>query len=191
MSRPGSAAGLRTISMAALGAGLMLLAVAGAVAIARLSQTEALPSAVPVEANFAAPAIEFTSLEGGDGSLAAYRGKVVLVNLWATWCPPCLEEMPVLQAAARAYAGQGLVVLAINEGEAGETVRDYVHRHGLNLEVVLDPHEQAMRQLRTTALPSSYLVDPEGQVRMMWFGAIDQQHLEDALARVLNTGGVP
>jgi thiol-disulfide isomerase/thioredoxin len=146
---------------------------------------------VPIDADFAAPPLEFTHMDGGRGSLAAFRGKVLLVNLWATWCPQCLAEMPVLESAARDFAGQGLVVLAIDEGETPDMVREFVRRRSLNLDVVLDPQEEAMRLLRTTALPSSYLVDEKGQVRVMWFGAIDRAHLEAALARVLNTGGVP
>ncbi len=182
---------LRSASMAALGAGLMLLAVAGAVAIARLVQSEAVLSAVPVDTDFVAPPLAFSYLDGQKGSLAGYRGKVVLVNLWATWCPPCLAEIPVLESAARDNTDRGLVVLAINEGEDVDAVSRFVRRQNLEIEVVLDPREEAMRLLRTTSLPSSYLVDEFGHVRSMWFGAIDRAHLDPVLARVLNTGGVP
>jgi hypothetical protein len=99
--------------------------------------------------------------------------------------------MPVLAAAARDHASQGLVVLALNQGESRPVVSGFVERSGLALVVGLDPQEEAMRLLRTSALPSSYLVDARGQVRLAWFGAIDRDHLESALARVGDVGGVP
>jgi peroxiredoxin len=99
--------------------------------------------------------------------------------------------MPVRAAAARDHASQGLVVLALNQGESPEVVSDFVERSGLALVVGLDPHEEAMRLVRTTALPSSYVVDAQGQVRLAWFGAIDRDHLEAALARVGDMGGLP
>lgn len=182
---------MRTTSFAALGSGLMLLAVAGAVGLGRLSRSEAQPSAVPIVADYPAPELSFVDLADQRGSLSDLRGQVVLVNLWATWCPPCLAEMPVLAAAARDHASQGLVVLALNQGESHQVVRDFFEGSALALVVGLDPHEQAMRLMRTTALPSSYLVDAQGQVRLAWFGAIDQDHLEAALARVGDVGGVP
>ena len=182
---------LRTTSFAALGSGLMLLAVAGAVGLGRLSSSQQQPSAVPIEADYPAPELSFVDLADRRGSLSDFRGQVVLVNLWATWCPPCLAEMPVLAAAARDHASQGLVVLALNQGESRPVVSDFVERSGLALVVGLDPYEEAMRLLRTSALPSSYLVDAQGQVRLAWFGAIDRDHLEAALARVGDVGGVP
>ncbi|OGO49769.1 MAG: hypothetical protein A2Z30_05735 [Chloroflexi bacterium RBG_16_64_43] len=182
---------LRTTSFAALGAGLMLLAVVGAVGLGRYSSSEEQPSAEPIVADFPAPELNYVDLADQRGSLSDFRGKVVLVNLWATWCPPCLAEMPVLAEAARDHASQGLVVLALNQGESRRVVSRSVGGWGLALVVGLDPHEEAMRLLRTTALPSSFLVDAQGQVRLAWFGAIDRDHLEAALARVVDLGGVP
>ena len=182
---------LRTTSFAALGAGLMLLAVVGAVVLGRYSSSEEQPSAEPIVADFPAPELNYVDLADQRGSLSDFRGKVVLVNLWATWCPPCLAEMPVLAEAVRDHASQGLVVLALNQGESRRVVSRFVGGWGLALVVGLDPHEEAMRLLRTTALPSSFLVDAQGQVRLAWFGAIDRDHLEAALARVVDLGGVP
>jgi hypothetical protein len=87
--------GLRAAGMAVVGIGLMLLAVAGAVGIGRLTETQETPSAVPVEEDFPAPPLVFTSLSGEQLSLAHYRGQGVLINLWATGCPPCRAEMPM------------------------------------------------------------------------------------------------
>jgi peroxiredoxin len=169
----------------------MLRAVGGAVGLGRLSSSEELPSAVPIEADHPAPELGFVDLADKRGSLSDFRGTGVLVNLWATGYPPCLAEMPVRAAAARDHAWQGLVVLALNQGESHEVVSDFVERSGLALVVGLDPHEEAMRLVRTTAWPSSYVVDAQGQVRLAWFGAIDRDHLEAALARVGDMGGLP
>ncbi len=183
--------GLRAASMAVVGSGLMLLAVAGAVGIGRLAESQEAPSAVPFEEDFPAPPLVFTGLSGEQLSLAHYRGQVVLINLWATWCPPCLAEMAVLEEAARDYAAQGLIILAINQGESSERVRGFVSHRGIDLMIGLDPHEQASNLLRTTALPSSYVVNKQGQVRLTWFGAVDRAHLDEALLGVLASGGVP
>jgi thiol-disulfide isomerase/thioredoxin len=182
--------GLPAGPMAVVGSGLMLLAVAGAVGIGRLAESHEAPSAVPVEEDFPAPPLVFTSLSGEQLSLAHYRGQGVLINLWATGCPPCRAEMPMREEAARDYAAQGLSILAINQGESSERVRGFVSRRGIDLIIGLDPHEQALGLLRTTALPSSYVVNKQGQVRLAWFGAIDRAHLDEALLRVLASGGV-
>ena len=168
---------LRTTSFAALGAGLMLLAVVGAVGLGRSSSSEEQPSAEPIMADFPAPELSYLDLANRRGFLSDFRGKGVLINLWATWCPPCVAEMPVLAEAARDHASQGLVVLALNQGESRRVVSRSVGGWGLALVVGLDPHEEAMRLLRTTALPSSFLVDAQGQVRLAWFGAIDRDQL--------------
>jgi cytochrome c biogenesis protein CcmG/thiol:disulfide interchange protein DsbE len=182
--------GLPAGPMAVVGSGLMLLAVAGAVGIGRLTETQETPSAIPVAQDLPAPPLVFMSLSGEQLSLAHYRGQVVLINLWATRCPPCRAEMPMLADAARDYAAQGLTILAVNQGESSERVRDFASRRGIDLIMGLDPHEQASSLLPTTALPSSTIVNKQGQVRLAWFGAVDRADLDEALLRVLASGGV-
>lgn len=183
MSRPGSAQRLRSASMGALGAGLMLLAVAGAVGIARLSQAEAQPSAVPVDADFAAPPLQFTRLDGGKGSLAAYRGKVVLVNLWATWCPPCQREMPVMQQAQASNPDVNIVF--VNQGEESRTIAAFLDRHSLVLRhVLVDPQHQTGAALGHRALPTTLFFDAEGRLADTRIGELSQATLTQRLTRL-------
>ncbi len=169
----------------------MLLAVAGAVGLERLSEAGEAPSVVPIDVDFPAPELGYVDLAGNPSTLSDLQPHEVLLNLWATWCPPCVAEMPVLAAAAREHASRGLVVLALNQGESQHAVSGFIERFGQGLIIGLDPHEEAMRRFGTTALPSTYWVDAQGQVRLAWFGAIDRDHLEAALARVEKLGGLP
>jgi thiol-disulfide isomerase/thioredoxin len=132
----------------------------------------------PVVTSYPAPELSLTDLQGQAVSLADTRGRVVLVNNWATWCPPCKIEMPELQAYYQAHAADGFLVVAIESGEPAEVVEDFVQAFGLTFPVWLDPHGAALEAFANFNLPSSYVVDREGNVRMFWTGAIDAQTLE-------------
>jgi peroxiredoxin len=111
------------------------------------------------------PAPEF-SVPTPDGSplaLGALRGKVVLLNFWATWCEPCLEEMPAMERLARAYQERGLAVLAVSVDREGvSVVRPFVKRHALSFLIGLDPHQAVARLYRIWALPSTVIVSRKG-----------------------------
>jgi cytochrome c biogenesis protein CcmG/thiol:disulfide interchange protein DsbE len=137
-------------------------------------------SAVPVVANFPAPNLHLTTLDGRKVALSDFRGHVVLVNNWATWCPPCRDEMPTLEAYYRAHAADGLVLIAIAAHEYPFEIRDFLKKNDLHLSFLLvpDPEEQAMHAFHQTHLPASYVVDANGVVRLMWVGAISGKMLE-------------
>ncbi len=112
------------------------------------------------------PAAEFT-LSGPEGravSLREFRGRVVLLNFWATWCVPCREEIPAMQALARDLGPRGLVVLAVNYEEDPETVQAFVRDTGLTLPVLLDRDGAVARRYRVAGLPTSVFVDRRGAV---------------------------
>lgn len=135
--------------------------------------------AVPVAVEFDAPAVTLEDLSGNPVSLSDYLGRVVLVNLWATWCPPCAAEMPLFERYYETHGDQGLVVVAINDGESAGAVEDFVIRNGLTFPVWLDPtYEATDRAFKTGNLPSSYVIDRGGTVRLMWFGGINEENLE-------------
>jgi len=137
------------------------------------------PSTVPVSVNFPAPELSLSDMQGVSHSLADYRGQVVLVNLWATWCPPCKEEMPALQAFYEEHAKNGFVIIAINDGDPEADVLQFVQDFGLTFPVWLDPTYIATEQaFKTLNLPSSFLIDRNGAVRLMWVGGISQSMLE-------------
>lgn len=142
-------------------------------------------STTPVEVNYPAPELELTDLEGRAVSLRDYRGAVVLVNLWATWCPPCKAEMPTLQSFYEKYRAEGFVIVAINDGEPLELVEPFVREYGLTFPVWLDEEYKSEKILKTINLPSSYVIDRAGTVRLMWIGAISARVLEKFVADII------
>ncbi|HLL29818.1 MAG TPA: TlpA disulfide reductase family protein [Allosphingosinicella sp.] len=115
----------------------------------------------------AAPATQFEDPEGAPTSLADFRGKPVLLNLWATWCAPCVAEMPTLDRLA-AREGERLHVLTVSEDLDGrEKVEAFFARHGYrNLETWLDPQMALMAELKVTILPTTIFYDAQG--RELW-----------------------
>jgi len=144
-------------------------------------------SAVPVKVNYPAPELTLTDTQGISHSLAEYRGQVVLINLWATWCEPCKKEMPALQAFYDAHQpADGFVTLAINDGEPREDVLRFAEELELTFPIWLDPTSIATAQaFKTIGLPTSFVIDRSGAVRFYWVGAIDQETLEATISPIL------
>lgn len=143
-------------------------------------------SAIPTEVQFEAPALTLKDVQGVEYSLSDYRRQVVLVNLWATWCPPCKAEMPNLQKFYLRHQSEGFVVIAIEDGDPAASVISFVDDLGLTFPVWLDPTYQATdHAFRTVNLPSSYVIDRTGQVRLMWIGAISEANLEKYLPAII------
>lgn len=119
-----------------------------------------------------APTFQLTNLAGEKDSLDQYRGKVVLLNFWATWCQPCTKEMPAMQAAYDALRDQGFVVLAINELEDVPKVREHIAEHQHTFEVLLDPDNHVANQYGVVGLPVSIFIDKTGHVRKIVKGGL-------------------
>ncbi|HNF93605.1 MAG TPA: TlpA disulfide reductase family protein [Anaerolineales bacterium] len=142
-------------------------------------------STVPAKVDFPAPDLSFIDLGTDPVSLSDYRGSVVLVNLWATWCPPCREEMPTLQAFYEEYKSEGFVLIAIDQGETLPQVLPFVKELKLTFPIWLDYTSDAGRAFETMNLPSSYVIDRTGQVRLMWIGGISKKNLEKYVPDVI------
>lgn len=142
-------------------------------------------STVPVQVDFPAPELTLTNLDGEAASLADYRGKTVLVNLWATWCPPCREEMPTLLAFYEEYKSKDFVLIAVNQGDTAQDVELFVAQYGLTFPVWLDQGSAAGRAFSTMNLPSSYVIDRGGQVRLMWICGISKKNLEKHVPTII------
>jgi peroxiredoxin len=110
-----------------------------------------------------APAFSVATPDGSALALGDLRGKVVLLNFWATWCEPCLEEMPALERLAQTYHARGLLVLALSmDREGASVVRPFLKRHGLTLPIGLDPQQAVARLYRIWALPSTLILSRSG-----------------------------
>lgn len=121
------------------------------------------PSGPPVSGDLA-PEFVLQSTAGAIRKLSNYRGKVVLVNLWATWCPPCVAELPVLDQLAAKYADKGLVVLAVAGDEDVRAVHDFLARSPVKFEVLLDPNGAIGTAYGITGYPETFFVDRQGRL---------------------------
>jgi peroxiredoxin len=106
-----------------------------------------------------------TDLEGKSQSLGQYRGKIVLVNFWATWCKPCTTEMPAMQTVYEKLRDKNFVVLAINELEDDEKVREHIKQYGHTFPVLMDHDNKVANQFGVFGLPVSVFIDQEGRVQ--------------------------
>ena len=167
--------------------GLGLVLIAGSVYFTlRPPSPESELSTVPARVNFPAPELTLTDIQGVSRSIADYRGQVVLVNLWATWCAPCKEEMPALQAFYEDYRDRGFVVIAINDGEPAADVRAFVGEYELTFPVWLDPTYIATEEaFHTLNLPASFVIDREGTIQLAWVGRISSSMLEQYLTPLI------
>jgi len=121
-----------------------------------------------------APEFSLPSLDGRAVSLSSYRGKVVMVHFWATWCPPCVEEIPTLERLYRASFGKDLEILAVSVDEGGAgAVSQFMKKNRFALPVLLNPDQSVARKYGTFKFPETYLVDREGIVRKKIIGAAD------------------
>lgn len=135
-------------------------------------------SVVPVEVNYAAPELTLNTLDGETESLADYLGQVVLVNNWATWCPPCKAEMPTLVAYHNEHTADGFSIIAVDAGEPADVVAQFAKDFGMKFPVWLDPDSAALRAFGNGSLPNSYVIDRNGTVRLAWTGEINRAMLE-------------
>jgi thiol-disulfide isomerase/thioredoxin len=165
------------------GAGLILVGIAAGFFLANKQANNANQptdfSAVPARVLYDAPVLTLDDIKGTANSLSNYLGQVVLVNLWATWCPPCKSEMPVLQEYYTRHKNEGFIVIAIEDGDPTSDVISFVNEYGLTFPVWLDPTYLASDQVfKTKNLPSSYVIDRTGRVRLAWIGAINSTNLD-------------
>jgi peroxiredoxin len=177
-----------TAMLTFIAGGIFVLA-AGLIPLLADAQQQALagtaPILPPVIKNDPAPQLELTDLRGQPVSIASYLGQVILINNWATWCPPCKTEMPELQSYYTAHAADGFVVIAIESGESIAQVTSFVLEYGLTFPVWPDLRGLALETFQNWDLPSSYVIDRAGIVRFSWTGAINLPTLEKFVTPLL------
>ena len=130
-----------------------------------------------------APALALKDIEGATHRLADYRGKVVLINFWATWCAPCRDEMPSIQRLKDKLSGRPLVVLAFNLDEPESRIRKFLAQMKLDFPILLDPERKTARAWQARILPASFVVGPDGKIRYSLVGEINWDH-EQVVARI-------
>jgi cytochrome c biogenesis protein CcmG/thiol:disulfide interchange protein DsbE len=136
-----------------------------------------------------APASPLPRLEGGsDGSLAEYRGRWVLVNFWASWCIPCRQEAPALEAFQRRHGKRDFTVLGIDSRDLSGDGRAFVRRFGLSYPQLRDGGGAAAHDFGTTGVPENFLVDPRGRVRLHLSGPVYGEYLHREVAPLLRSG---
>ena len=175
----------KTLPLILLGLGLILIGTSIYFILQnRAPQTDF--STVPVKVNFPAPELTLTDTQGMSHSLADYRGQIVLVNLWATWCPPCKEEMPTLEAFYNRHKEEGFEIIAINDGDPMADVLQFVKDYRLTFPVWLDPTYIATEQaFKTLNLPTSFVINRSGIVQLMWVGGINRKMLDQHVVPLL------
>jgi peroxiredoxin len=130
----------------------------------------------------AAPGLELEDLEGKLHRLSDYRGKVVLLNFWATWCEPCREEMPSMEALRSRMQGKPVVVLAVNVGEGARVARGFGEKMQLRFPLLVDRDTKTSKSWGARILPASFVLGPDGAIRYSHLGAIDWNAPEVATA---------
>lgn len=119
-----------------------------------------------------APDFVVSRVDGAARKLSGYRGKAVVLNMWATWCMPCVEEMPVLNAIQREFGARGLEVLGLAGDDDPQRVRDFMVDHDLEFEVLLDPDGSVGTMYEITGYPETFFIDREGRIRWKFIGRL-------------------
>lgn len=137
-----------------------------------------------------APSTVLPDLAGKSVKLDDLRGKVVVLNLWATWCPPCVEEMPTLDALSKKMASRDLVVLAVAEDEDSSKVKPWIEQRKFELPVLLDARGQVGAYFGITGYPETFIIDRQGKVVHRHVGFRDwvEPGIVAALERLMSTG---
>ena len=179
----------QALPLVLIGSGLILIGIMALVLLPKPQATAQKSSstvyAIPVAVSFPAPEIHLSDLQGQSVTLSDHGGKVILVNNWATWCPPCKAEMPTLEGYYQDHQSQGFTIIAIEAGEPPEEVAEFARQYGLTFPVWPDPGLRALASFRNDALPSSYVIDRDGQVRLAWSGPISRELLEKFVTPLL------
>ena len=137
-----------------------------------------------------APSFVLPDLAGKVMRMEDLRGKVVLLNLWATWCPPCVDEMPTLEGLSKKMAGRDFVLLAISEDETPQNVGPWIEKHGFTFPVLLDARGQVGADLGITGYPETFIVDRTGRIVHHHIGYRNwaEPNIVAALERLMDTG---
>ncbi len=174
----------------ALGGALAALVLVATIWV--LTGRDALPQGASMgEMNRPAPAFAAPALDGGSVSLADYSGKVVLLNFWATWCEPCVRELPALQQAHLRYSDQGLAIIGVNltddeqaQGGDEQKIRAFLEQFDVTYPIALDVEGEITNNYRVFPLPTSFFIDQAGRIRYVHIGELTLQDVSAKFAEL-------
>jgi len=142
-------------------------------------------SVVPSVVSFPAPEITLNDLKGRKVSISDYSQNIVMINNWATWCPPCKAEMPTLSKYFKEHRDQGFILVGIEAGDPIKDVEKFVEDYRLTFPILLDPNNKSLIAFHNDNLPSSYVIDRNGNVILAWTGPISKAMLEKYITPLL------
>lgn len=129
-----------------------------------------------------APLPDFTlsDMEGRSHTLSGYAGKVVMLNFWATYCGPCIKEMPSIQRLKEKMAGKDFAILAVDMAEESSDVKAFLEKHRIRVDfpLLLDPDGEVVEEWMISAVPTTFILDPEGKIRYAFYGGLEWDNEE-------------
>ncbi|MGH2445337.1 MAG: TlpA family protein disulfide reductase [Candidatus Limnocylindria bacterium] len=143
------------------------------------------PAASPTEIGAPAPDFVLADLEGNPIELAELRGRPVVLNFWASWCGPCVEEFPLLRDAAARHADDGLVVIGIVYQDRSEAARDFMARHDATWPAAMDPGERVAQAYGIIGPPETYFIGRDGTIVARQFGQFSAESLDEKVAAII------
>ena len=159
---------------------LILLALLGIVLLARA------PTSSPAAQGSVAPDFALADLDGNSIRLSDLRGRPVVVNFWASWCAPCIEEFPLLQDAAERHAADGLVVIGVVFQDRSAAARDFMARNGATWQAAMDPGERVANAYGILGPPETFFIDRDGIIDARQMGQFSAGSLESKLAAIID-----
>lgn len=171
-------------------AGLLVLGLMGLLYVSLQSSPTAtsekpLAASGPVQKGQPAPDFTLATLDGGEATLSDYAGQVVVVNFWATWCPPCKAEMPDIHDYYLANQDKGFTVLAVNAQEDTATVNRFIESTDFTFPILLDSHGDVEQQYQVRSFPSTFVIDRDGKIVYIHIGLISPEALASAVDPLL------
>lgn len=139
------------------------------------------PVLAQLESGAVVPDVPLDKLDGGATKISDYRGKLVVMNFWATWCGPCVQEMPMFQEYQDRYS-EKILVLGVNSEEPADTVKEFLTKLTIEYPIVLDSTVEMAREFRINFLPTTIFVDEKGEVRFRHFGIMTPEQMDYYLA---------
>lgn len=136
------------------------------------------------------PALELTDLDGKEHRITDYRGKVVLLNFWATWCGPCVKEMPSLEKLARQMSGEQFSLITVNFGEKPARIKPFLKKIGVEVPVLVDPDMNVSRAWVKKGLPTTFIIGADQKIRYQVLGELDWDapEVEQEIRQLLPNG---